>query len=208
MIPPSSAFLCEVMEQYLSISQELGETDSPEYETLCSYFSRIISQNASTFEQYQNLIPFEVQSPVKDVIVRYVKTGGFIGIGRTHSIIFEIPLSLLNVSSNGSEKLITFDDINLTLAIDGVNEYGFNLEELSIETGDSLSTSYMIIKVNNMGKYELNMEKPDKDSGFIHTLEFTVSSTNIYSYFDPISFILIQDSEAYDEIVNRIKYVK
>ncbi len=206
MIPPSSAFLCEMMEQYLSISKEMGETDGPEYETLCLYFSRIISQSASTFEQYQNLIPSAIQSPAKTVIVRYEKQGGFMGIGKKHSIIFEIPLSCLDISSEGSEKLINSDDIYLALSIDGLNDYVFDLEELSIETGNTLSSSYIIIKVNNMGKYELNMEKPDKDSGVMHTLEFSISSIN--SYFDPIAFTLIQESEVYDEIANRIKYVQ
>ena len=197
MLPPSSDFLYEMMEQYLNISEVLGETSSPEFETLCSYFSRIISQSAITSTQYRNLI----QS-----VVRYEKTGGFIGIGRTHSIIFEIPLSLLNVSSEGSEKLINSDDIQLTLSIDELNEYTFNLEELSIETGDTLSTSYMSIKVNNMSKYGLQMEKPDKDIGFVHTIDFKIYSSN--SYFDPITISMVPDSETYNQIVNRVKYIK
>ena len=51
-----------------------------------------------------------------------------------------------------------------------------------------------------------NMEKPNKDSEFVHSLEFTVSSTN--SYFAPIVISITPGSEIYNEIVNRIKYIK
>ena len=206
MLSPSPEFLCIMMDQYLSISQRLGEVSSPEYATLSSYFSRTISQNTRSFIQYPDLVFSVVRIPSGDSICRYERTGGFIGIGRTHSIIFDIPLSILNITSEGSEKIINSDDIHLTLTIDESNEYSFDLEEISIETGETLSTSYMTIKVNNMSKYELNMEKPNKDSEFVHSLEFTVSSTN--SYFAPIVISITPGSEIYNEIVNRIKYIK
>jgi DNA replication protein DnaD len=203
MIPPSPDFLCKMMERYLSISQKLGETASPAYKALCQDFSEKIPQSARIFAQYQNTFSAKEQVPaMDDIIPRCEKTGGFIGIGRTHSIILEIPLSRLNVSSEGSEKLINSDDIQLTLSIDRLKSFNFSLEELSIETGDTLSESYMSIRVNNMDKYELNMEKPDKDS--VHALKFTVSSSK--SYFDPINVDIKPESDVYNEIVNSIKY--
>ena len=64
----------------------------------------------------------------------------------------------------------------------------------------------MSIKVNNMSKYGLQMEKPDKDIGFVHTIDFKIYSSN--SYFDPITISMVPDSETYNQIFNRVKYIK
>ncbi len=205
MLPPSSSFLSSVMEQYISISETLGKTSEPEFQTICSYFARTISQSASSFKRYPELFA-SVTVPFGDVSYRYERKGGFLGIGRTHSMIFEIPLWLLDVSPEGSEKLIDADDIELALSIDGANEYIFKIDRISIETGDTLNTSYLILAVQNLGKYEVNMQKPGKDSGYTHTLKVTVSASE--SFFEPVSFSINPDSEMFKEIERRIKYSK
>lgn len=208
MLPPSSDFLCSVMNEYVIISEKLEKDNSSDFKTICSYFARIVAQSVNTFEEYKELYPSDELSPSKDVIYRYEKSGGFwiIGIGRTHSIVFEIPLSLLNVSSDGSEKLFLADDIELTMSIDGLNDFNFDVVETSIEVGDTLSTSYMTVKINIEDEYALDMLKPDKDSGFSHSVGFTVGHVN--SYFEPVVISVDPTSEVFEKIVDRVEYTK
>lgn len=207
MLPPSSEFFCSMMNQYMSIAKELNETSSSKYKDVCSYFLGVVSQDVNNYERYSPLFSsINSNKPSNTVIYKNDKEGGFWGMGQTNLIHFEIPLSCFDITSNGSEQLFDQSEIELILQLNGQDNFNLKINEVSIETGDTLEESFFTIVASYNDTFNLSMKKPEKDSDFVHLMRFEITSNN--GYFNSFGFSINNNSEMYKEVAKRIKYSK
>ena len=182
MVPPSSDFVCSLMKEYIGLSEMLGYTDSVVFRSICASFFESISQSSSIWNEFKEY------------------NFGLLGVT---SVIFEIPLSLINSTASSSESIIGTENIAAFIVIDEHFRFPLIAENLSIELGERIDESFLKVSLVLPSTFELQREKPEK--GAESDIEFKVV---IFSnFFNPVTTVIQENSELIEECVKRIDYV-
>ena len=203
MLPPSSDFLCEIMDNYLETAKTLGKNQTASHQDICSAFVSFISPSNPTILKYKSINFKNVETPEPWSTVIYKAYGGFMWMGMTKEITIEASLDSLQVSLTGSEQIIDKDDINVSLLVDN-DVFTCNVKDLIFNFAGDLNTSSIYITISCDNSYERNMVKPDPKRDYKPSFSFCIESKD--DFFIPLIVTIQEEDNVFKELSNRLRY--
>ena len=203
MLPPSSDFLCEIMDNYLETAETLGKNQTASHQDICTAFVNFISPSNPTILKYKSINFKNVETTESWSTVIYKAYGGFMWMGMTKEITIEASLDSMQVSLTGSEQIIDKNDINVSLLVDN-DAFSCNVKDLKINFADDLNTSSIYITISCDNSYERNMVKPDPKGDYKPSFSFCIESKD--DFFKPLIITIQEEDNVFKELSNRLRY--
>lgn len=205
MLPPSSDFLCEIMDGYLAAAEQVGEKQAISYKNTCSAFISYIAKNKSAMDKYNNVNFMEIKTAELWCAVNYKATGGFMWVGMTKEITIEASLDSLQVSLAGAEQIIDKEDIEVFLVVDDNDVFICEVKDLELNIAGDLNTSSISVTIPGDYYFERNRKKPNAKENYQPRFYYLIQSKD--GFFVPLVVSLSGDENVYKELSNNLRYI-
>lgn len=205
MFAPSIEFISSMMDQYIEIAENLGKTSDFQYSIICDDFGDIVSQDLAFYSKYKDKLELSLDTHKYDTGIRVEQKGSW--IAPEYMFIFEIPLSAVHVTEDGSEALFDKTELLLSFVINGITEnpkvFDYEIQDASVEVTESLDSSRLIIKVMNQ-KNELGIKSPKDKKNLNYSYKFILCSST--GSFIPIEIAIDPSFEIAQRIEKNFVY--